>query len=220
VLIVGEPAAAASVAPTPQNPELANLLLPSMLGGVTLSDGVSDAVAVLAVSATITGEPAYDASERSFAAGLYESVALAERRARGSCTHELAPSRACAGSPVESVLTAPVQRYPTMDVETALPAGVAQAEELKRRTRSHHPDVLADAEPEVVAVVQAPSRSDGRTGVSGGSSGGSAGSATQRIFVVSTLPLTLSAPVSFPTEPAPTLLPEGEPGIAPPASPG
>ncbi len=219
MLIVGEPAAAASVAPTPQNAELANLLLPSMLGGVTLSDGVSDAVAVLAVSATITGEPAYDASERSFAAGLYESVALAERRARGSCTHELAPSRACAGSPVESVLTAPVQRYPTMDVETALPAGVAQAEELKRHRRTH-PEVLADAERPVVAVAQAPSRSDGRTGVSGGSSGGSAGSATQRIFVVSTLPLTLSAPVSFPTEPAPTLLPEGEPGIAPPASPG
>ena len=204
VLIVGEPAAAAPVAPAPQNADLANLLLPLLAGAVTLSGGASEAAVVLGVSAAIAGEPADAAeSQRSFAASMYEGVALAERQA----------------PPVESVLTANVPLYPTMDKATGLPAPVTRLRELQRPRRTH-PEARADAEPPTVAVAQAPSRSDGRTGVSGGSTGGSAGSATQRIFVVSTLPLTLSAPVSFPTEPPPTLLPEGEPGIAPTASPG
>ena len=89
------------------------------------------------------------------------------------------------------------------------------------RHRRTHPEAQSDTERPAVAVAPATSTRDhGRRLSGGGAPGGSSAAAGLRIFAVSTSPLFLTAPVTFPTEPQPSVLPEGEPGVPPPASPG
>ena len=147
------------------------------------------------------------------------------RQREGSCaplsSAGLVPlSSSCPSSQRESILTAGTQTLPTADRRTIRP-GLPPPDTRLGRHRRTHPEAQSDTERPAVAVAPANSTRDhGRRLSGGGAPGGSSAAAGLRIFAVSTSPLLLTAPVTFPTEPQPSVFPEGEPGVPPPASPG
>ena len=215
VLLVSE-SAATSAPPSPA--ELANRLLPN--GGrvaaiieVAVLDGLEEIQETESAedAATDIVDP-----ELAFDARWFQGVIPARRQ--GAC----AKQSSCSSTRPKSILIARALPWsPVGSAGAARAAATAkQVEELTRHRRTR-PEARSDTERPTVAVAPAtPTRDHGRRVSGGGSPGGSSGAAGLRIFAVSTLPLLLTAPVSFPTEPPPTFLPEGEPGVSPPASPG
>ncbi len=222
VLDNSEPAPAAAPS-APQQAELANRLFPYRSRVSTLLEAVVLDSAEAEPSAPSTDAAGPDDVLDPDLSNWFESVAPSRRQAAGSCvlrSPDLALSRRCAGAAPQSIMTAtaaPV--WPAIGV-TPMPAGAKRALDFQRHRRTR-PEARSNAEQEPVAVAPAASPRDHGRRVSGGSSGGgSSAPASLRVFALSTLPLSLAAPVSFPAEPLPTLLPDGELGVPPPASPG
>ncbi len=222
IVLIAAEQASGDTAPTSLHPELANLLAPGTAGlAVTLT---SDPVSSVELEAATNGDETSAAtdSDASLEALWFQAAAHANRQSRGTCAPLVGSvplSRACSSSGLQSILTAVAPLWVTPDAAPVRRTAAGRAADFQRHRRTH-PEARADAEQPAVAAAPATSRNGNGIGVSGGSSGASSGSAASRIFAVSTLPLSLSAPVSFPTKPLPTVFPEGEPGVPPPASPG
>ncbi len=217
VLLVPDSAGTTAAAAPQDRPEVANRLAAyrgrlAPLAPVVL-DGLEESASELA---DVGSDEVLD-PELAFDARWLQSIPPSRRDE--SCTPiagTVSLSSSCPSYESESILTAPP--LPWVGKAPNLRERVAQeAAERRRRT---HPEARSDTERPTVAVAPVGwTRDHGRLG-SGGSSGGSSVAAGLRIFAVSTSPLSLSAPVDFPTEPQPTLLPKGEPGVPPSASPG
>ena len=222
VLLISEAGPGPSAGPS--LPELANGLAPD---GGRLSTMIST---VVLGGPDETGAPeAADEESRSATdhalalANSAESMASSQRE--GPCARlssaGMAPlSDTCPSSQRESILTVGTQPLPAADRSIIPPAPPPPDTPLQRHRRTH-PEAQSETERPAVAVAPATSTRDhGRRLSGGGAPGGSSAAAGLRIFAVSTSPLLLTAPVTFPTEPQPSVLPEGEPGVPPPASPG
>ncbi len=206
-----------------QLPELANGLAPD---GGRISTLISTVV-LGGPDETGTPEAADEdrgATDHALALAHWaESMASSQRE--GPCaplsSAGMAPlSDTCPSSQRESILTIGTQPLPDADRAIILPAPPPPDTRLPRHRRTH-PEAQSDTERPAVAAAPATSTRDhGRRLAGGGAPGGSSAAAGLRIFAVSTSPLLLTAPVTFPTEPQPSVLPEGEPGVPPPASPG
>jgi hypothetical protein len=219
-VFVSEPVTAP---PAPQQPELANRLLPHSSRASTLPEAVELASAEAEPSAPATDVAGLDEVLDPDLSKWFESVAPTKRRLGGSCavsTADMALPGSCAGNDRESIMIASAPRpWPEIGT-TTIPPGAARAAAFQRQRRIQ-PEARSDPERAPVAVAPVASPRDHGRRVSGGSSGGgSSASASLRVFALSSLPLSLAAPVSFPAEPLPTLLPDGELGVPPPASPG
>ena len=220
VLLVSDASSGPSAAPS-QLPELANGLTDS----VRLSTLVS-AVVLAGPDETEAPEATDEGSRTAIDHALdHWSDSVASSQRAGLCaplsSAGMVPlSNSCPSSQRESILTAGTQSSPTDD-RAIMPPALPPPDTPLERHRRTHPEAQSDTERPAVAVAPATSTRDhGRRLSGGGAPGGSSAAAGLRIFAVSTSPLLLTAPVTFPTEPQPSVLPEGEPGVPPPASPG
>jgi len=222
VLLISDTGPGSGAAPS--LPELANGLAPdrgrlsSLISAVVLG-GPDETGAPEAAD-----EEARGATDHALALAHWaESMASSQRE--GPCallsSAGMAPlSDTCPSSQRESILTIGTQPLPAADRPNIRP-GLPPPETRLQRHRRTHPEAQSDTERPAVAVAPVNSTRDhGRRLSGGGAPGGSSAAAGLRIFAVSTSPLLLTAPVTFPTEPQPSVLPEGEPGVPPPASPG
>ena len=208
----------------PSLPELANGLAPdggrvSTLISTVVLGGPDETGAPAAAD-----EESRGATDHALALAHWaESMASSQRD--GPCARlssaGMAPlSDTCPSSQRESILTIGTEPVSTADRPDIRP-GLPPPDTRLPRHRRTHPEAQSDTERPAVAAGPATSTRDhGRRLSGGGAPGGSSAAAGLRIFAVSTSPLLLTAPVTFPTEPQPSVFPEGEPGVPPPASPG